>query len=719
MNHEQEILVQRLEEAGLSLRRFLKVGPDKAAYENAWQNNLYTPEEMNGVDAWGVTGKDGLVLVDSDNLDMAELLRSTLPETFEAISPRRRLPHFYFSVGGGDVPNRVLKLPGKQDGSGEIRAQNQYLVAPGSTVQWGQYGILQDRPIAKLVYSDFMTMVEPLLGDDSRQMLTEKELREGTESGTRHHYGIRMARYLIVSQKLDRASAIHEMERWNELNDPPMKPYDLTRMVDYIIAKQGESPPPGPAELGSMPIGGEISDKMVSDIIADKHSFYCDSLDENKVLYVWMDGYWQRGIADGIINREMSQIFSGENSRAKMMLDKTVVFIRGLAMENTVQPAPTHKISFKNGLLDINTMELGDHDKNLFIVNQIPHDYDASAECPKWLEWVGETIPADDVSYLQEWMGYHFYPLITEAAFTVCTGSGANGKTILMDLLLEIIGRKNNTDISLPALSYELFSRAQLDKKLANISDDLGNTVIKTSGELKKASSGSWVNAQHKFGHPFDFKPYAKITYACNEPPEIRDQSEAIRIRLRVIRFPYKFAKNPEGIQKQARDREGLMAELRAEINGIINWMLVGLRRFLDNNSTFTTSMGTEETWKYYYRKSMPVVAFAEECLESTENDDDKMTVEKMHEHLSKWLYENDIELKVGKRKMIADLREEGITTRRKRSDEQLALFYGLVCACAPKKTVLGIKDNYSQENTGRKNLAHTRTLDDEMGWAE
>jgi hypothetical protein len=47
LNGEQTVLVKRLEEAGFSLRMFLKLD-QKAAFEPEWQNHLYTPEEMDG-----------------------------------------------------------------------------------------------------------------------------------------------------------------------------------------------------------------------------------------------------------------------------------------------------------------------------------------------------------------------------------------------------------------------------------------------------------------------------------------------------------------------------------------------------------------------------------------------------------------------------------------------------------------------------------------------
>ena len=112
----------RLKEANLSLRRFLKVDDLKRAFEKEWQNKLYTPEELPNYHSWGICGGEGLVLIDADNSEMAELLRNVLPPTFEVCSARRRLPHFYFKVIDGTVQNKTLYLPETNKAAGEIRA---------------------------------------------------------------------------------------------------------------------------------------------------------------------------------------------------------------------------------------------------------------------------------------------------------------------------------------------------------------------------------------------------------------------------------------------------------------------------------------------------------------------------------------------------------------------------------------------------------------------
>jgi DNA-binding MarR family transcriptional regulator len=247
MNVERDILVKRLLEAGFDSRRFLKVNAEKKAFETNFQDRLYTPEELDqqGVTRYGICGKDGLVLIDTDKRGMADIIRKILPATFEATSPRRKLPHFYYVVEGDDVPNKTLHLPNDEDGSGEIRAQNQYLVAPGTVIRFkdlvtgqettGTYKVLNDRPIVKVSCADFMKAVEPYFGGDPKQKITFEQMRQGVPQGIRHSQGIKYATFLVGIQQFDYATALHAMCEWNKLNRPPMDDGDLERMVENAL----------------------------------------------------------------------------------------------------------------------------------------------------------------------------------------------------------------------------------------------------------------------------------------------------------------------------------------------------------------------------------------------------------------------------------------------------------------------------------------------------
>jgi len=170
-----------------------------------------------------------------------------LPETLEVTSPRRGLPHKYYCVCGEQVPNKTLYLEGDVDekgrpnGAGEIRANNEYLVAPGTEITFkdlatkeektGMYVISKNVPIARVEYDDFMAAIKPYLGHNQSQTITPEEMANGVSAGMRHAKGIRYACHLIGKVKLDAETAFFEMRRWNQLNNPPMDEKDLKRQV--------------------------------------------------------------------------------------------------------------------------------------------------------------------------------------------------------------------------------------------------------------------------------------------------------------------------------------------------------------------------------------------------------------------------------------------------------------------------------------------------------
>jgi len=242
-NLDLQTLVNRLKEAGLSTKRFMKIHENKKAFEPKWEDNPHDIEDLPNYPRWGVSGREGLVLIDTDNADMADILKKILPDTFETRSPRRQLPHLYYSVYGGAVPNKLLYMIGGSDGCGEIRAQNQYLVAPGTTIKYkdlvtkedktGTYTILNNRPIAKIEYTVFMRIISPYLKGDSdeSQRVTPEEMRDGVDAGERHAKGIRYATYLVGHLGLSNDEALKQLTDWNLKNRPPMETKDLKRMI--------------------------------------------------------------------------------------------------------------------------------------------------------------------------------------------------------------------------------------------------------------------------------------------------------------------------------------------------------------------------------------------------------------------------------------------------------------------------------------------------------
>jgi P4 family phage/plasmid primase-like protien len=447
------------------------------------------------------------------------------------------------------------------------------------------------------------------------------------------------------------------------------------------MRRRGEPDWKCPYFIAIEPEEKKITDKQITDTIMGNHLFYCDKYDVNTSLYVWDGEVWHNGVAEGIILNELSNLFEDEDHRHGMVLERTVNFIKGQAMNTHVEPKPPELIAFKNGILNVKTLDIVPHDPKLFYVHVIPWNWNPAAECPKWRKFLEDVTKSEqDRLFLQEWMGYSLYEAYPEPGFLVLTGAGQNGKTVFMTVFTAIVGERNIVATDLATLTYSEYGKSQLYRRLACISDDIGSTTIKNTGTLKEVSSGSLINAREIYGKPFDFRNYAKPTYACNEPPEIADTSEAIKFRLKVVEFPYTFVKEPKEGQKQARDRDELVAELMGEAEGIIRWAIDGLRRFIAQNFKFTTSQSTEETWQFYERKSKPVMAFVDEELEFTGNDADTLTFDQLYAAFQTWAVNKGLKLKLGRRKFAEGLLDSKIQPEQRRADDRKRLYYGIKC---------------------------------------
>jgi P4 family phage/plasmid primase-like protien len=437
-----------------------------------------------------------------------------------------------------------------------------------------------------------------------------------------------------------------------------------------------------------------LSDKDITDAILADFKFFCDRSDNNLPLYVWTGDRWSNNMAEAVILEELANIFANEEERHKMIVSRTTDFIKGSTMNVKITPLPLNLIPVENGLFDITTKSLLPHDPCYFYTNVIPWNYDPAAKCPKWLDHLKGSMYRKDIKFFQEWVGYNLYRGYPRAAFLIMIGNGQNSKSIKMWVMAHLLGLDNVTDVSLADITYDGFKRAEVYQKLAVVADEIGSTEIKNAGWLRALSSGARVTFERKYGHPFDDDPYAKLTFACNEPPRIRDQSDAVKMRLHAIDFPFQFVIEPTNhrYHKKAREREEIHAELLAEMPGILNWALEGLIRLMLHRWKFTLSKSTEDVWTFYERRSNPVAAFSCEQTKLTDDETKVVFKEELWEAFQKWKEASKITLKITRAKFFRDLKELGIEPSQPAAFQGKRVYLGMILnptlSSKPKKVM-------------------------------
>lgn len=256
-------------------------------------------------------------------------------------------------------------------------------------------------------------------------------------------------------------------------------------------------------------------------------------------------------------------------------------------------------ISMKNGILNLskaidkddNVVELIPLSPAFFNTSILPFDYNPKASCPIFLKILKDILPnEDDQKVLQQWFGYHLLNSFQEGKMMIFIGSGANGKSVISNLLGLFLGRENVSSVPIEQFNNKrTFPMAETVGKLANICDEISQGEI-DEATLKNYITGGFVQAEEKFKKPFIFKPTAKLTFSTNCMPKIKDQSDGFWRRVLMLEFKQKIThekRNPDFLNDNYWINNG-------ELAGIFNWSLEGAKEILKAGKIFESKNSRE-----------------------------------------------------------------------------------------------------------------------------
>lgn len=251
-----------------------------------------------------------------------------------------------------------------------------------------------------------------------------------------------------------------------------------------------------------------------------------------------------------------------------------------------VEQADPHLIAFSNGVLDVRTMQLMEHEPWMVIPNVIPHRWNPFAECPdvdRTLMRLACGDPGMELN-LSEVMGHCMFRKNAFRAFPILLGSGSNGKSTYISMLGAMLGSENVSALDM-AFIGERFQAVGLVGKLANLGDDIANEIIpgKVLSVVKKVATGNKINTDVKGTKGFDFTPYCTMVFSANEFPRLGDSSDGMMSRFFPMRFNARFS--PSDPDFDPHISEKLATEEACE--RMCRLGVEGLHRLLERN-TFT-----------------------------------------------------------------------------------------------------------------------------------
>ena len=236
-----------------------------------------------------------------------------------------------------------------------------------------------------------------------------------------------------------------------------------------------------------------------------------------------------------------------------------------------------YELNTPDGIVDLLTGEVRPHEPRGLHTRMTAVGVDPSLPCPKWLRFLAYTFAGDPelIGFVQRMAGYSATGKVTHHALPFLFGSGANGKSVFMDVLLRVLGDYAS---SAPA-DFLLLGGREDESAVARLSglrlvvcSEVGPDARFNEQKVKLLTGGDRLTARFLFQNHFTFEPTHHLWLMGNHLPRVSAGGDSFWRRVRMVPFTRTV---PE-----AERIEGLADQLvREEGPAILAWIVEGARR--------------------------------------------------------------------------------------------------------------------------------------------
>lgn len=201
----------------------------------------------------------------------------------------------------------------------------------------------------------------------------------------------------------------------------------------------------------------------------------------------------------------------------------------------------------------------------------------ATLATPLWSDFLKRVVQDDDrISYLQELLGASLFGDSRYHVLPVLAGSGANGKSTLLDVVSGILGdyaasMPENFLLDTSASTHPTEIARLRGVRFAMASETRPDGKFNES-RVKMLTGGDMLSARFMNQNFFDFRPTHTLFLAVNHLPAVKSGGDGFWRRLRKLDFRVTIPK-----EQQRENFAQLMIE--EEGPGILKWMIDGAVR--------------------------------------------------------------------------------------------------------------------------------------------
>jgi len=266
------------------------------------------------------------------------------------------------------------------------------------------------------------------------------------------------------------------------------------------------------------------------------------------------------------------------------------------------------------GASAVASVTLTPHARAPVLTKMMPVAHDPAAQAPRFDAFLARIQPDPEMrGFLQRWFGLSMTALTGDQKMVFLYGQGANGKSVLVDLMARMLGDYATT-AKIESLTGQ--NRRGGGDATPDLVPLMGARAVRASepeqgerlkeGIIKELTGGEPILVRALHSDFVEIRPQFKLTISGNHKPEIRGTDDGIWRRVLLAPFDVQ-------IPEPERDPV-LVDKLWCEAPGVLNWLVAGLLDYLEGG--LRPPEAIVAATEMYREESDPVGTFLTECAE-------------------------------------------------------------------------------------------------------
>ena len=294
-------------------------------------------------------------------------------------------------------------------------------------------------------------------------------------------------------------------------------------------------------------------------------------------------------------------------------------------------------LNVQNGTLDLKKGILKPFDPADYLTRRLEIQWShEKSPCPNWLNFIDRILSGKTalIRFIQKAFGYSLTGSTKEQCLFFLYGTGANGKSTLLNVLKQLLN-----DYAMQTGSEALMVKPNPGGANPELARLRGARVVITSevedgqrlaeSTIKQLTGQDAITVRHLYCPPFEFQPEFKLWIAGNHRPVIRGTDPAIWRRINLIPFTVT-------VPAEEQDKD-LGDKLKKEMPGILQWAIEGCRLWQKEGlqPPAEVKAATDD-----YRGEMDTIGqWMKDCC--TLSPDQKTTAQVLYNSYKSWCVQN------------------------------------------------------------------------------